>query len=191
MKRKSSCVPIGKQVSKLSDIIDLYISEHRNLAARELEFFRIQRTLSDAISKAGTARTPSGKCHDHQRRVGNVALKRFTKKLLNAEQAIKRASDFGKLHEIVHAVGHDMPRIGALTIYDTAHRIAAFRGLEPDKVYLHAGTLAGARALGLNEHNGFLDKSELPKEFSRLKPYEIEDCLCIYKDKIASVAKRL
>jgi hypothetical protein len=191
MKHRISCAPTGRKATNLSDIVGLYIAGHRTLAERELTFFRIQRTLGDAILKAGTARTPSGKCHDHQRRVGNVALNRFTKKLLNAEQAIRRARDFGRLHEIVHSVGKSMPRIGALTIYDTAHRIGAYLGLEPDKVYLHTGTLDGARKLGLATGNGVLDKSQLPKEFHRLKPYEIEDCLCIYKDKIASIAKRL
>jgi hypothetical protein len=48
--------------------------------------------------------------------------------------------------------------------------------LFPDKVYLHAGTRLGARALGLRTA-ATLKMSELPKEFRALKPHEIEDVL--------------
>ena len=40
--------------------------------------------------------------------------------------------------------------IGVLTVYDVATRIAAHLDLEPARVYVHAGTAEGARALGLN-----------------------------------------
>jgi hypothetical protein len=60
--------------------------------------------------------------------------------------------------------------------------------LEPDRIYLHAGTREGARALGLG--GTALSKSELPKAFHRLSPGEIEDCLCIYKDDLRRLAGR-
>lgn len=74
--------------------------------------------------------------------------------------------------------------IGELTVYDTALRIGAKLGLLPKKVYLHAGTRAGARALGLNWKATSLAVRELPSELLTLTPHEIEDCLCIFKDKL-------
>ncbi len=69
-----------------------------------------------------------------------------------------------------------------LTVYDTAHRIGRYLGVEPNRVYLHAGTMEGAKALGFKGNRSFLMRRQLPKEFRTPKPYEIEDCLCIYKD---------
>lgn len=80
--------------------------------------------------------------------------------------------------------------IGPLTIYDTALRIGAFLRLEPAVVYLHRGTREGAKAIGENHRSECLDVRELPRPFQRLKPYEIEDCLCIYKWEPAEVAGR-
>jgi hypothetical protein len=70
-----------------------------------------------------------------------------------------------------------IPGIGDLTVYDTAIRIAAHRGLSPRRVYLHAGTRDGARALGVPRDRAWV----MPRELRRLRPMEIEDCLCIYK----------
>jgi hypothetical protein len=100
--------------------------------------------------------------------------------LLRAKDVLGRARTFEDLHtQIEHRIGR-IHKIGALAVYDIAHRIAAFRGLSPNLVYLHRGTLDGARILGFSGKT--LDPRSLPSAFSRLKPYEIEDCLCIYKD---------
>ncbi|HQM80509.1 MAG TPA: hypothetical protein PLX02_02700 [Syntrophorhabdaceae bacterium] len=74
-----------------------------------------------------------------------------------------------------------IPGIGELAVYDTALRIGAFLRIEPSKVFLHAGTRTGARALGLETSAEFLEVSSVPSEFQVLKPSEIEDVLCIYK----------
>jgi hypothetical protein len=72
--------------------------------------------------------------------------------------------------------------IGALMIYDIAHRIGAYFGKAPSLVYLHQGTKEGAAILGFNCET--LDPAVLPAPFSKLTPAEIEDCLCIYKDEL-------
>ena len=66
----------------------------------------------------------------------------------------------------------------------SASRIGAKLNLFPEKVYLHAGTRLGARSLGL-PNVPRLSVSEFPKEFRALKPHEIEDALCIFKDEFA------
>jgi len=65
-------------------------------------------------------------------------------------------------------------------------RIGARLNLFPMKVYLHAGARQGARTLGLNARAATLDVSDLPTEFHALRPHEIEDVLCIFKDELAS-----
>jgi hypothetical protein len=70
--------------------------------------------------------------------------------------------------------------VGALAVYDIAHRMGAYLGQEPDAVYLHAGTRKGAAALGLKGE--MVELAEIPSAFHKLPPAEIEDCLCIYKD---------
>jgi hypothetical protein len=72
--------------------------------------------------------------------------------------------------------------IGALTVYDVAHRIGAHFRKAPLFVYQHAGTRAATRVFDISGDS--FDPRILPKAFSRLAPSEIEDCLCIYKDEL-------
>jgi hypothetical protein len=78
--------------------------------------------------------------------------------------------------------------MGVLTVYDVAHRIAAFLGKPPHLVYLHAGTRVGAAALGIK--GDVVDPDELPAAFAVLTAAEIEDCLCIYKDELRDGGSR-
>jgi hypothetical protein len=71
--------------------------------------------------------------------------------------------------------------LGKLYAYDVAHLIGAHLNLSPERVYLHAGTRKGARALGFPSALEYLTPSQLPSELQILKPYEMEDFLCIYK----------
>lgn len=71
--------------------------------------------------------------------------------------------------------------IGPLTIYDTATMLAFPLGKFPQKVYLHAGTAKGARALGVKGE--VVDKQvfvNICPDFQKLTPAEIEDFLCVY-----------
>ena len=93
---------------------------------------------------------------------------------------------FDDLHRTVHDRIGGIHRIGELAVYDISCRIGAFVGLSPNRVYLHAGTRKGAQALGLR--GATVHKNDLPPEFGRLSPAEIEDCLCIYKAPIQLLA---
>ena len=69
-------------------------------------------------------------------------------------------------------------------MYDTALRIGAKLGVAPVRVYLHTGTREGAKRLGIETKGvSALWPSELPEALRELEPYEVEDVLCIYKDK--------
>ena len=167
----------------LAQIVDHYIKNHRKNAEKELQWFKIQKTLKDAVENAGLAKRPSGKRFDHQRRIPQKVLIEAKNRLISNLKRIKEAKNFDELYNEIYSLISDINGIGLLYIYDTALRIGAYLGLEPNKVYLHAGTLQGARNLGISTKNKIIAVHYFPKELQRLKPREIEDCLCIYKEK--------
>ena len=104
--------------------------------------------------------------------------------LLEAEPQIAGCSNFDELFSTVVSALRDIEGLGELYYYDTALRLGFYRGITPTKVYLHAGARDGARALGLDHRAGFVDMGSVPKQLRHLKPHEIEDFFCIYKDKV-------
>lgn len=71
-------------------------------------------------------------------------------------------------------------------VYHTALHIGAKLGLKPDKIYLHRGTRAGARKLGVNTRSATLSVDSLPTPLRVLDPREAEDFLCIYKARFSA-----
>lgn len=172
----------------LRSIVADYIRSYREPAVREMQFYSQQRSLRDAVDRAARCILPSGKRHSHQRRIPGEALKEARKRLLGAD--LRACQSFDELHSLVDSLIRDIHMVGALVVYDLSHRIGAYLGLEPMRVYLHAGARDGARALGLGRGRDTLDLSDLPREFDRLTPAEAEDCLCIYKERLAGKADR-
>jgi hypothetical protein len=104
--------------------------------------------------------------------------------LLNSLPALQAAKTFEELHRVILDKIADIHGMGELTVYDTAVRIGAKLSLEPAVVFLHAGTRIGAKALGLDASKKFIARKIFPPEFGPLSPAEIEDVLCIYKDRL-------
>jgi hypothetical protein len=127
-----------------------YAKHYRRDAEQELAYFRRLRTEQDVISRAALAQLPSGKRHPHQRRLPHVALQKSRRLLLKNLSSLREAESFDELHEMVNGIIRPIPRIGELAVYDISLWVGARFGLEPAKVYLHAGTRKGARALGLD-----------------------------------------
>lgn len=155
---------------------------------RELRFFQVQRTLADAVEKAALCKTPSGKRQPHQRRLSQATLRKMYAALKRTD--LESAESFKELFKRVEGAIGGVSGVGELTVYDTSVRIGAYLRLEPERVYLHRGTRVGAEALGLGRGKRVLELNELPKAFHRLRPHEVEDCLCIYKQELASIAGR-
>jgi hypothetical protein len=155
------------------------------MPARTSSFYAMQCSLADAVEAAALSELPDGKRHPHQRRIPGRVLRQAATALTNASFAV---ATFDELHEVVRTTIGPLRGIGELAVYDVAYRIGAHLGLEPDKVYLHAGTREGARALDLG--GATLWKDELPKAFHRLSVGEIEDCLCSYKGDLWRLAGR-
>jgi hypothetical protein len=183
------CYHVGVgAIRSFDDAVRDYITRFRGRKRREERWFAIQGSLEDAIERAAMAVSPAGKRLSHQRRIPKAVLRAWTGALLKRRADIRHAKTFGELHDILSEVGAELHGIGRLTVYDTSTRIGAFLKLEADRVYLHAGTRDGARALGLIQRDSLLP-SDLPKAFRRLSSGEIEDCLCIYKREIATIAR--
>jgi hypothetical protein len=168
-----------------AEVVDAYIRDHRDAGQDERRFYASQSSLADAVEAAALCELPDGKRHPHQRRIPGRVLRQAATALTNAGFAV---DTFDELHEVVRTTIGPLRGIGELAVYDIAYRIGAHLGLEPDEVYLHAGTREGARALGLG--GATLRKDELPKAFHRLSVGEIEDCLCSYKDDLWRFADR-
>lgn len=173
------------QPQSYAEVVSAYIRDHRDAGQDERRFYAMQSSLADAVEAAALSELPDGKRHPHQRRIPGRVLRQAATALTNASFAV---ATFDELHEVVRTTIGPLRGIGELAVYDVAYRIGAHLGLEPDKVYLHAGTREGARALDLG--GAPLWKDELPKAFHRLSVGEIEDCLCSYKDDLWRLAGR-
>ncbi len=184
-----SCRPVnGTDLQTYEQVVQDYIGAWRERSAEELKNFQTRPTLDKAIEYAGLAKKPNGKRFDHQRRRRPAALHHATASLMNAKAELQACRDFDELVQLVHDTIGPIQDIGPLMIYDTALRLGAFLGHEPTKVYLHAGTKDGAKVLGLDGRATCLPVSVFPKAFHRLRPHEIEDCLCLYKTVLRKIA---
>jgi hypothetical protein len=137
----------------------------------------------------GHAKLPSGKRHPHQRRLKSEVLQEVHNALLDAESRMESCSSFEELLDTVRETIGDIWGVGELMVYDSASRLGAYFGLEPEAVYLHRGTREGAEAIGIDPDRKKVEVSELPEPLQNLQPHELEDCLCIYKDEFRRVAE--
>lgn len=166
-------------IRTLERIVADYIEHKRPRLTRLLRFYAGQRSLADAIEKAAYAKTPDGRKHSHQWRLPRRASEKAHAALEKA--SLGRCRPFADLHAAVGRAIGGIDKIGILMIYDTALRLGAFLGLEPDVVHLHAGVREGAAALGIDRSRETVRPDELHAPFRALRPHEIEDCLCIFK----------
>jgi hypothetical protein len=173
----------------MAKVVADYIDHRRDKARAEREKFARPLTLSEAARLAGLAQTKGGKSFSHPRRVPKAALRRSARRLQAAVSALSACRDFDALHALIQAKVGGLRGIGALTVYDTANRLGGNLGLEPKRVYLHAGTL-GAQALGIRTDQPVADMSAFPTEVRRLRPREVEDALCIFKDRLRHIIAR-
>lgn len=179
--------PALSSLVSLSAIIQDYVSNFRDPAKRELQYFKIQRTLPDAIREAALSRLPSGKRHPHQRRIPGAILLAAEHRLQHADKRLLAAKDFDELFNIVQDEIGGIRGIGELAVYDIAHRIGAFLQKEPEIVYVHAGVREGAKALGIAGNR--IMRSQLPRELQVLPAAQVEDILCIYKRHFKGLAR--
>lgn len=153
------------------------------------------KSLAEAVSRAARSEVPSKKnpermvVHPHQRKVGRRRLRLLVEALARELQLVGAARSFDELYRIVERVTRGIDRIGELTTYDVALRIGTYRRIYPVDVYMHTGTRAGARVLGLK--TGHTVKiSSLPPPLDTLSGSQAEDVLCIYKNDLRRIANQ-
>lgn len=115
----------------------------------------------------------------------DLALNELTK----IETQIANVKYFEELFDLIRNQLKSIKGLGELYICDTALRIGAYKKLYPMRIYLHAVTRKGARALELDYKADYLYLPSCPPEFMDLEPHEVEDVLCIFKDKFKSNKK--
>jgi len=169
---------------KLNSIIKAYKILRQNNSDTCLIDCMNSKSLEQAIKLATTAKNFQGKKHDHQWRISEVTLECFTVSVLDKKDNLTKVRTFSDLISIIESC--KIPGIGDLTIYDTAHRIGNYLRIHPDKIYLHRGTKTGAINLLGKIESKYITKNQLPKPFqnANLSCSEIEDILCIYKDRL-------
>jgi len=173
----------------LGAIVRHYLNHFHKLHEDELLWFQNQSSLEEALRIAGEAQDDAGHRYSHQRRVKSQAIREATRRLADSHDEIRRCSSFHDLWNLLVLRLSPIEGIGELYIYDTALRIGAHLRLPPQKVYLHAGTRIGARELGLvpasDGSKRWLEPQELPTLLRDLAPSDVENLLCIYKDRLS------
>ena len=150
-----------------------------------LNYYR-DLSLEKAIERAALARGPEGKKHRHQWRIPDKTLEKVAKNILvnDARDKMNSCHSFEDLISLVEEKAREVKGFGVLAIYDTSLRIGAKKGIYPSKVYIHAGTKEGCKALGLDHKAKALPVHAFSEPVKTLHPYEIENFLCIYKNRI-------
>ena len=176
-----ACSP-GKNnnYKSLHSMIHDYVLRKRPHKNEERKFFR-QLPLEKTIGTAALAKNCEGKRSSHHRRRTPAQLNQGKARLLAKLPRIRTSKNFDELHNVVREMTDGVKGLGELYAYDTAYLIGARLSLWPKRVYLHAGTREGAKALGFSGRVPYLRTSQLPTELRRLRPCEIEDFLCIYR----------
>lgn len=129
----------------------------------------------------------------HYKKLDGQALTEAERKLFNVESKLKQANDFLQVYSIVRKVTEDIKGLNRMFWYDTSLRIAAAIGEHclPTQVFYQHGAEVGALKLGIlrkpDEEKPWLPYERflrVSQSFNRIKPYEIEDFLCIFHSKL-------
>ncbi|HEY6139608.1 MAG TPA: hypothetical protein VI670_17740 [Thermoanaerobaculia bacterium] len=172
----------------IASICEHYRQTNQRLQFERLRFSRL--TMHEAIERAAKGQRPVEsrwiRCAHHTRKP-RVALHEAARRLLALDRAIAAARDFDALHELVGRTTSGLKRLGPLYRYDVAPRIGHKTGVAPNCVYLHAGTRTGAAALDLDVDREKIPRQEFPAPLSSFTAAEIEDILCIYKERFATL----
>jgi len=175
-------------------LINDYLSEKSNICCKGSieEYTAEQKCIDEAIRVAVNSKFKDGKTHTHQYRIYNYVYDEFIQNLLLVIKEIKNTKNFD---ELINVIDTNKPSgAGELFCYDVAIRIGYYIKLLPEKIYIHAGTRKGLiKLFGRKIHEKKILKNDLPEPFKscELKPDQLEDFFCIYKDKLCGKNENL
>lgn len=183
----ASAKPSGRQTpnpesgTSLQKLVHLYQKEHAPKLRAQLDYFRHQN-FKEALEHAAEAVDANNKRYFHQFRIRRTAINEAKAKLLAAKSQVRSCRSYDVLHSLLSGLFTPISGLGPLYIYDTALRLGANLNLEPQVVYIHAGTKTGVLALGLSTTEKSISVIAFPKPIHVLTPHEIEDFLCIFSN---------
>lgn len=185
------CPPVrGKEADATLQTLDAVVQDYKNMHYDNLENYL--RDLKGDIRECVYGPFNNYKKHPHQRRLSNekvmdVAVERLNK----IKEDLSSSKNFSELYNHVKSI--DLKRYGLLAVYDFASRYGFNRGLIPEDVYLHAGTLDGAKAVlpERNLHPGdILPAQTFPQPLRNLNGLHLENLLCIYKKELKNIMSK-
>lgn len=149
------------------------------------------KNIRNAILRACDSRGEDGKMFFHQSKVTQPARDAFAEELIIVRKEIKKSDSFWWMFIIVKECADRTPGIGPVTRYDVSSRIGYYLGLEPEHLYIHAGVIPGAAALGIRLDRGTycVDREDLPTFFHDKNLDHIESFLCGYRSEIERVVR--
>lgn len=168
----------------LTGLIEIYKRKNKPNLDRMLDYYKSLESLEEVIKNATLAIGPGGKRHPHQWRIKKIVLEKAANRLLDGVNEINNCNSFEDIIKLAEEKTKDLKGFGELAIYDTSLRIGAKKDIYPSKVFVHAGTRKGCKALGLDDKLKTLTVQNFPEPIKDLQPHEIEDFLCIYKDEV-------
>jgi hypothetical protein len=140
-----------------------------------------QKDGKEALRIAVNSIRPNGKMHNHQSKV-SAALPTLRGHLIAHYDLLIESANFAELHSLIWI--KKLHGIGPMTVYDVSVRFGAWLGLKPEAIYIHAGTKAGLKALGVKPKytwSHIVRMEQLPPILRRKDPDEVEDFLCTYR----------
>ena len=166
----------------LKQMVDLFLSDRRDRPARERGWWGDPHlSIRDACLRAMFALEKKDVRDDHQWIFSKARLSAMGEQIAARAAVLEAAETFEEFYgrvELALGIGRNRK---PLLVYDIARRLGYRFGLEPEEVYLHRGTKAGAEALrrGLGRpRSRSLD--DFPTSLrTRLTPAQAEDFLCL------------
>ncbi|MDM1323470.1 hypothetical protein HXZ90_04115 [Acinetobacter pseudolwoffii] len=178
-----SCQFKPKTSGSLASLVQGYKNEYRKDKNNELSYFR-NMDFDQALKKAAYAENKNGRKFSHQYRLPKQASEQAFKKFTEIKTEIKATQNFEQLYELLDSNLRSIQDIGDLFIFDTALRIGAKLNYLPKELIVQSGSKEGAKKLGLTVKNKRVSLEQLPSLIrENLEPYEIENFLCLYRDK--------
>ncbi len=188
-------VPEGET---LQEMVDDYRKKYYE---RNEEGMRRLKTFTDFIcGEANRHDDPAdGKfCKNrHQYRMPSKRVKEARGKLKNT--GLEMLDAFAEVYRKVKSATEDVDQFGELASYDFTQRYCYSRGIEPDAVYLHAGTADGYKALVASGEKipakrdkilgRYVEREAFPAPLCDLPTLHIEALLCIYHPNLEKLSK--
>jgi hypothetical protein len=173
-----------------AEYLEIHSQSHKETEAWFKGIDEAQAVEAAALLMVPTRSGNGRKRHDHFRWHSSgkftIAAKVLTDQMVDLRVAA--VADFDTLHQFVTEKLLPIKGLGPLAFYDISLLLGYHYGVRPQYVYLHAGSLKGARCILLQSNvNKRVEVDFFPYAFRRLTAAQIEDLLCIYSKELSKL----